>query len=370
MAKRISVVVSQSQSQNPAKRDLEEEIVAALLMENGVDVTIIPHLYDLTADSTGMVALQGVRGHLVVCSWLFPRAAHWILDRNGIDGKEGQTLLDTGDEDEDDELEDQLEDEDDGKLRVIDDRDLSNRFIYCLDLRGSNNPRTYIDEVKRIAKELTTEVVDLLGWVGGTPTPPQQERFLQPTNDTHVGAPGNGDTPAVEPVVEEPATGENGARQPVRIEDAAPRRWYPVIDFARCTNCMECIDFCLFGVYGVDDVETILVEQPDNCRKGCPACSRVCPENAIIFPQHKTPAIAGSPEVAGGLKIDLSQLFGAPAPDEDAVDVAVRERDEQLLLAGRDAVGSTVGMPRRQDGDTGPNDELDDLLDELDDLDI
>ena len=39
--------------------------------------------------------------------------------------------------------------------------------------------------------------------------------------------------------------------------------------------------------------ETILVEQPDNCRKGCPACSRVCPENAIIFPQHKTPAIAG-----------------------------------------------------------------------------
>jgi MinD superfamily P-loop ATPase len=48
---------------------------------------------------------------------------------------------------------------------------------------------------------------------------------------------------------------------------------------------MECIDFCLFGVYGVDRGETILVEQPDNCRKGCPACSRVCPENAIM----KTP---------------------------------------------------------------------------------
>ena len=59
---------------------------------------------------------------------------------------------------------------------------------------------------------------------------------------------------------------------------------------------MECIDFCLFGVYGIDEQETILVEQPDNCRKGCPACSRVCPENAIIFPQHKTPVIAGDPE--------------------------------------------------------------------------
>ena len=86
----------------------------------------------------------------------------------------------------------------------------------------------------------------------------------------------------------------------VRINEEPARRWYPVIDFSRCTNCMECIDFCLFGVYGVDSAETILVEQPDNCRKGCPACSRVCPENAIIFPQHKTPAIAGSPEVAGG----------------------------------------------------------------------
>ena len=39
---------------------------------------------------------------------------------------------------------------------------------------------------------------------------------------------------------------------------------YPVIDFGRCTNCMECIDFCLFGVYGIDRSETILVEQPDN----------------------------------------------------------------------------------------------------------
>src|SRR5437667_9722869 len=102
---------------------------------------------------------------------------------------------------------------------------------------------------------------------------------------------------------------------------------------------MECIDFCLFGVYGVDKVETILVEQPDNCRKGCPACSRVCPENAIIFPQHKTPAIAGASVVVEGLKIDLSKLFGAPEGGENAFEVAARERDEQLLLAGRNAVG-------------------------------
>ena len=88
------------------------------------------------------------------------------------------------------------------------------------------------------------------------------------------------------------------------------RRWYPVIDYSRCTNCMECIDFCLFGVYGVDGADRILVEQQDNCKKGCPACSRVCPVNAIFFPEHKTPAIAGA-EGGGAtdFKIDLSKLF-------------------------------------------------------------
>ena len=119
-------------------------------------------------------------------------------------------------------------------------------------------------------------------------------------------------------------------------------------------------------------LDTILVEQPDNCRKGCPACSRVCPENAIIFPQHKSPAIAGSPEVASGMKIDLSKLFGAP--EVDAVDVAVRERDEQLLLAGRETVGDAVGLPRRhetqQQASSAPPDELDALIDELDELDV
>ena len=122
-------------------------------------------------------------------------------------------------------------------------------------------------------------------------------------------------------------------RHRVRHTGTTPaRRWYPVIDYSRCTNCMECIDFCLFGVYGVDQQETILVEQPDNCRKGCPACSRVCPENAIIFPQHKTPAIAGDPSIGGEMKIDLSQLFGKPSD----LDIAARERDEHLRLAGRE----------------------------------
>ena len=134
---------------------------------------------------------------------------------------------------------------------------------------------------------------------------------------------------------------------------------------------MECIDFCLFGVYGVDRIDTILVEQPDNCRKGCPACSRVCPENAIMFPQHKTPAIAGSNDATASMKIDLSQLFGAPASGKTADEVAAMERDEQLLLAGREAVGMSGSPPKRSTNRTEETkDKLDDLVDQLNDLDL
>ncbi|MCH7725433.1 MAG: ferredoxin family protein [Planctomycetes bacterium] len=349
MAKRIAVVVSQGQSNHPAKRALEEDIVTALLIEPGIDVTIIPNLYDLKPDGTGILALQGISGDMIVLSWFFPRAAHWTLDRNDIRGLTGETLLESEDDEDWDE-----ETESDEKDRVIDHRELPKRKIYCLDLRGDHGAAAFIDEIKRIASEANKQVVQLMDWIDGSPKPEQTERFLNPTNDTSSGN-GNG----------QPSS------EATRIEETDGRRWYPVIDYSRCTNCMECIDFCLFGVYGVDKIDTILVEQPDNCRKGCPACSRVCPENAIIFPQHKTPAIAGAPGVAESLKIDLSKLFGAPDEGKSAADVAVLERDEQLLIAGRDAVGATVGIAKRQTGKLDePKDELDDLIDELDDLDL
>ncbi|MCU0879019.1 MAG: ferredoxin family protein [Pirellulaceae bacterium] len=287
MAKRIAVVVSQGQSAAPAKRQLEEDIVAALLMEPGIDVVVVPHLYDLKPDGTGILALRGIMGNMIVLSWLYERGARWTLDRAGIRGREGLTLI-KGDDDEEDEDEDsQATAEADNKARVVSTLDIPNRKIYCLDLRVHHSPQPYIDEVKRIARENAMQLLPLgLGISpAGQATPEQLARFAQPTNDTAL------------PLHPHPSPlpGGEGVSMPlVRIDEEPGRRWYPVIDYSRCTNCMECIDFCLFGVYGVDKAETILVEQPDNCRKGCPACSRVCPENAIIFPQHKTPTIAGA----------------------------------------------------------------------------
>jgi len=349
MAKRISVVVSQGPSKNPVKRKLEEDIVAALLFEDGIDVTVVPNLYDIKPDGTGMLALKSINGNMIVCSWLFERAAHWVLDRNNISGQVGKVLLQNDDEEEDEDVEDDDEQDSETKTTVVSQRDIPNRKIYCLDLKSSTTAEDFIEEAKRIQQENLVQVVSLGDVVSGG----AMQRFESPTNDTAITKDGTGI---------EPATVN-------RIENTEGRRWYPVIDYSRCTNCMECIDFCLFGVYGVDRIDTILVEQPDNCRKGCPACSRVCPENAIMFPQHKTPAIAGSAEGNASMKIDLSQLFGAPADGKSAEEIAALERDEQLLMAGRDAVGMQ-GLERRHAVATAdePKDELDDLLDQLDDF--
>jgi NAD-dependent dihydropyrimidine dehydrogenase PreA subunit len=68
--------------------------------------------------------------------------------------------------------------------------------------------------------------------------------------------------------------------------------WYPVIDKTRCTECGKCHDFCLFGVYSVEN-RKILVTQPQNCKNNCPACARMCPSKAIIFPKYEKSPING-----------------------------------------------------------------------------
>ncbi len=377
MAKKIVVVVSQGQSANPVKRALEEEIVAGLLFSKDIEVTVIPNLYDLAPDSTGMVCLQGIRGPMVVCSWLYSRAAHWVLDRGGVRGQIGVTLLEEEEEDEATEANGNEEVSDTQRSATTE--PVPNRKIYCLRLSADQKAQVYVDEIERISQEAAVATVEIGGLFGSATTAPAGNG-KQPTNGNghasvspFLGTPADPSdaAPAVDPAVtnqeaDQQLPADGGVR---RIEETPARRWYPVIDFARCTNCLECLDFCLFGVYGVDSIENILVEEPDNCRKGCPACSRVCPENAIIFPQHKSPAIAGAPDDSGGgaFKIDLSRLFGAP----EGVDTAVAERDEQLVMAGRSAVGDTVGVPKRQAvRHDEPKDDLDSLMDELDDLEL
>jgi Pyruvate/2-oxoacid:ferredoxin oxidoreductase delta subunit len=278
---------------------------------------------------------------MVVLAWMYPRAAYWLLDRDGIKGHFGESQLKppaaAEDEDEDGEPE---------PPKGIGAANLPERHIYCLDLRDHGSHTVYVEEVRRIAAECRERrETQLKSWVQGQPTMVQLGRYLRE------------DEPAVK-----------AAFAPEQLLQQPGRRWYPVIDYSRCTNCMECLDFCLFGVYGVDVQDRILVESQDNCKRGCPACSRVCPEHAIMFPDYKTPAIAGAPVGnVSGLKIDLTKLFGGG----DALALAAQERDRELVADGRDAVGLTVGIPKRQEGKAqGPKDDLDKLMDALDELEI
>jgi NAD-dependent dihydropyrimidine dehydrogenase PreA subunit len=335
---RLTVVVSQAQGKHPAKRALEESLVAALIMEPGLDVSVVPYLYDLDAEHTGRLFLESVQGDMVLLSWLYPRAAFWLLDRDGIKGHWGETQLKPPADDEDEEAGEPE------PPKGIGAGEVPERTIYCLDLRDFNQHGPYLEEIRRIAAECRAR---------------QEQK-----------------KPQAVPVLVE--LGVNLRGEPIEAPRFAPdqlmqtpgRRWYPVIDYSRCTNCMECIDFCLFGVYGVDGQERILVENQDNCKKGCPACSRVCPEHAIMFPDYKTPAIAGAAVGAvGSLKIDLSRLFGGE--QKDALSQAVAERDHELVGDGRQAVGMTVGIPKRQADHTDkPKDDLDNLMDALDALEL
>ncbi len=96
---------------------------------------------------------------------------------------------------------------------------------------------------------------------------------------------------------------------------ASWKPWFPVIDYSRCTNCMQCLSFCLFDVYAVDADSKITVQNESNCKTDCPACSRVCPEVAILFPKYKKGPINGDVVRAEDLqreamKVDVSALLG------------------------------------------------------------
>ncbi|MDQ3623706.1 MAG: ferredoxin family protein [Verrucomicrobiota bacterium] len=137
----------------------------------------------------------------------------------------------------------------------------------------------------------------------------------------------------------------------VRTEKQAAKHgewkpWFPVIDYDRCTNCMQCLSFCLFGVYGVDEEKRIQVQNQDNCKTNCPACSRVCPEAAIMFPKYKAGPINGDTVSDADLnrekmKIDISALLGGDvyamlrARSEKAKSRFSKERDSDKALAER-----------------------------------
>lgn len=82
----------------------------------------------------------------------------------------------------------------------------------------------------------------------------------------------------------------------IKSEEKWPA-WYPIIDETRCTSCGQCANFCLFGVYETINGK-VKVVNPKGCKNNCPACGRICPQTAIIFPKYQQGgAIGGSDQI-------------------------------------------------------------------------
>jgi len=315
-------------------RDWADPVRELVMSATGrqLQVVVAPRAVDLPDGHELFASLAEIEADLVVAAELYPRAAFWWLHRHGV---RGQARLDGG------------ESENDGNDGAQQASPEPSRTIYCIDLRRCSSAS---DLAQRIAELVESEHAPA-------------SRLGQDAAGTARAGSGGAHVPADTAVAHSP-----GVSASVSVVETPERhRWYPVIDYDRCTHCLECLEFCLFGVYDVDDEERVIVAEPDECRDGCPACSRVCPELAIIFPKHKSAAIGGgSVKERNQLKLDLSDLLGSITAKEQANlerERAVREaqaKDSSLVSEAELVDKNQQDQPRQP-----ARDELDELIDSV-----
>ena len=87
MAERITVVISLAGT--TARRDFEEKLIADLLIQDSVDLTLIGELSRLAEDTTGLLCLEGIKGPFVLVTDISPATAHNLLFESQIRGQLG-----------------------------------------------------------------------------------------------------------------------------------------------------------------------------------------------------------------------------------------------------------------------------------------
>jgi ferredoxin len=119
-------------------------------------------------------------------------------------------------------------------------------------------------------------------------------------------------------------------REALKREYGVP--WYPVIDRTRCSGCGTCRDYCLFSVYEQTPRAAarpgVSVAAPLNCKTGCPACARLCPEAALIFPFCAEAELNG--EIAEPARRSPEAL--ADALGDDPMRVLAERRAKKRLI--------------------------------------
>jgi NAD-dependent dihydropyrimidine dehydrogenase PreA subunit len=315
MPPRLTIVISEDRVAHSAAQAIQKELLNGLASGPQLEVTVLPHLYDLAPDGAGMEYLRSIGGPIVVLAWLYPRAIYWILDANGVKGRMGASSFLP-----EEELASPPKAEK-GKTEAT----VADRILWCIDLRGHEEVGPLLAELERIVEQVLGVSTRVAIVASGVET----------TTDRHT-----------------------------QIEESTRARWYPVVDYERCGQCMECLNFCLFGVFSVDESGMLRVEQPDACRDGCPACSRVCPMGAILFPEYNNPGIAGSPKAAASaLQLQIMPFFGT-------ADAASRATAEKQRALSEQEEGNRLTADRANPRPSPKKGDLDGLVDELDKSDL
>jgi len=327
MSDKLTVIISEARPGEIEHRKLQQALAGVLHGWDGVGVAVVPHLYDLAPDGPGVEYLGSVDGDMVVLSHLYPRAAFWVLDANEVRGRLGRSSFWPE------------ADADSSNGTVAEDADEARRTIWCIDLREHVEAEPLLAELERIAAES-------LGH------------------------------PVAVAVAADAAAGAGDSNGLTRIEEVTQPRWYPVVDRGRCGSCLECLNFCLFGVFSTDVSGDLLIEEPDACRDGCPACARVCPSGAIMFPHFGNAAIAGDPKAKPEQRhVTLIDFFGpmprgAPSPGAPTpADLAAAERERAIKELAEAQRRSGEGQSPAKKPET-PADDLDRLVDDVDGMEL
>ncbi len=69
MAIRIPVVISQHERRAGSIADYEEQLITRLVMENGLDATLIADLKSIEVDTTDHLCIEGLKGDFALATW-------------------------------------------------------------------------------------------------------------------------------------------------------------------------------------------------------------------------------------------------------------------------------------------------------------
>lgn len=166
MAPRIPVVFSQAAGLTPQQRDHEESLIAEMLMEDRIEVSLIGAMEQLEEEDTDRLCLMGFQGDFILLSSLDSTRVFQELERLEVEGSQGKTMFEPS-----------------ANLRPNQTR----RRIYHISVTGQNRLEVR-KEVGRLREDAQIATVPLLGIDGITIATPSSGNRTEPKRASPIVA--------------------------------------------------------------------------------------------------------------------------------------------------------------------------------------